>query len=225
MNTTEITALLAVCSSFDSRKPNPETVQAWLAAIGDLEFTAARDAVVAHYQESREWIMPADIRGKVRRARRDRIDDDVIPMPRGLDPDDTAAYIRVIAAGRRALADGVTLDEPDGLTRRNLRELGPAPIATVSETDAEERAEYMDRLRSAQRSAAHELKAATRTPPPQVTAFCEEQTTVGDGIEICGAPATARRTSEGRAYPVCARHDQATADAKTLPADEMETAR
>lgn len=31
MNATEITALLAVCSSFDSRKPNPETIQAWRA--------------------------------------------------------------------------------------------------------------------------------------------------------------------------------------------------
>lgn len=211
MNTAETTALLAICSSFDSRKPNPETVTAWTAAIGDLEFTAARDAVVAHYQESREWIMPADIRGRVRRERKDRIEDDVIPMPAGLDPDDTAAYIRVLSAGRRALADGQGLAAPDGLTRRDLRELGPAPIRTLVETDAEERADYMAQLREARRNAAHEFKSAPAVkrdrpaPPPR---YCEAQTTQDGGVVICGDPATGTTTDDqGRAYPVCAGHE------------------
>lgn len=161
MNATEITALLAVCSSADNRKPNAEMIQFWLAALGDLDFVPCRDAVVAHYQESTDWIMPAHIRGRVRRERKDRIEDDVIPMPAGLDPDDTAAYIRVLRAGRQALAEGRSLHEPEGLTRRSLRELG-GPVRRVNELDTEVIAPRLSLARQAAEAARIERQATTK---------------------------------------------------------------
>jgi hypothetical protein len=164
MNATEISALLTVCASFDGRKPNPETVPAWTAALGDLDFTAARDAAVAHYQETTDWIMPAHIRGRVRRERRDRIEDDVIPMPVGLDPDDTAAYIRALQAGRRALAEGRDLPQSGGLTRGSLRELG-GPVRRVSELDSEQIAPRLSLARQAAEAARIERQAAAKPEP------------------------------------------------------------
>lgn len=209
MNHAETTALLAICASFDNRKPNPESVTSWLAALGDLDFAAARDAVIDYYQTNRDWIMPADVRGRVHRERVSRIEDDVIPMPPGLDPDDTAAYIRVLRAGRRALAEGRDLPESQGLTRRNLRELGPAPVATIAETDAAERAEGMTRLREARAAAVSELKAARteRPAPPQPVCEAAIPDDTASGYVICELPATDHAlTDTGRRYPTCAEH-------------------
>jgi hypothetical protein len=200
MNATEVTALLAICASFDNRKPNTETVTAWTAALGDLGFIAARDAVVAHYQESREWIMPADIRRRVRADRKSRIEDDVIPMPAGLDPDDTAPYIRVLRAGRAALAEGRDLPQPEGLTRRSLRELG-GPVRRVNELDAEERAAYAQALRDQRAEALRVLaEKPAPEPDPPATFACEHRTE----DQPCGQPAP--HLSADRRRPLCDGH-------------------
>jgi hypothetical protein len=101
MSPTEITALLAICASADNRKPNPEMVQFWTAALGDLDFHPCRDAVVAHYQDSTDWIMPAHIRGRVRRARAAAIShDEALELPPH-DPDDTALHVQLLTQSRQ----------------------------------------------------------------------------------------------------------------------------
>ena len=66
MTPAEAQMLLGIAASFDNRKPSEEAAIAWAAVLGDLEFTACRDAIVRHYRESREWIMPADVVSGVR---------------------------------------------------------------------------------------------------------------------------------------------------------------
>lgn len=65
MTKAQVARLLAVCAAFDQRTTGPEDDVAWLAAVGDLDFTEAREAVIAYYRENRERIWPADIRERV----------------------------------------------------------------------------------------------------------------------------------------------------------------
>lgn len=74
MTKAEVARILAVAAAFDQRTTGEEDDIAWLAAIGDLNFTDAREAVIAHYRESRERIMPADIRHGVKAIRKARIE-------------------------------------------------------------------------------------------------------------------------------------------------------
>jgi Asp-tRNA(Asn)/Glu-tRNA(Gln) amidotransferase A subunit family amidase len=59
--------LLGVASGFDNRKPNQDAAAAWAEALGELDPTMCRDAIVDHYTRSREWLMPADVIQAVRR--------------------------------------------------------------------------------------------------------------------------------------------------------------
>lgn len=199
MNATEITALLTVCASFDGRKPNPDTVPAWMAALGDLDFTPARDAVVAHYQESREWIMPADIRVRVRRDRAKAIaNDEALELPPH-DPDDTALHQRLLVEARRMAAEGRTY-EPQGLVRRSIRELG-GPVRRVNELDDEARKDHITRSKEAHKVALTELAARPEPEPaPRPTFTCEHP--VDDNP--CGEPAP--HLSTDRRRPLCDGH-------------------
>lgn len=209
MNATEISALLTVCASFDQRKPNPETVPAWLAALGDLDFLPCRDAVVAHYQESREWIMPADIRGRVRRARATAIrNDEALELPPH-DPDDTGLHARLLAEQRRLSADGKQGYQPQGLVSRSLRELG-GPVRRVNELDDAERTAHAAKAKAAH-AAIRSEKAAKPQPvpdPPAVFA-CEHR----DDDVPCGQPAP--HVSLDRRTPLCDGHRE------TAPTEEM----
>lgn len=146
MNTTEVSALVAVCASFDNRKPSVEMVQAWTAAIGDLDFPAARDAVVGHYQDTTDWIMPAHIRRRVRSARASRIEDEVFHPPAELDPDDVAAYIRWLETERRAVGDGAAPTAPPVGEFRDVRELG---VGRTNTLPTEQVAGHAERARAA----------------------------------------------------------------------------
>lgn len=64
---TQTTALLALVSSFDNRKPNPEMVTAWNMTLSDVRFDDARDAVIDYFQTESKWIMPADVLKRVKR--------------------------------------------------------------------------------------------------------------------------------------------------------------
>lgn len=184
MNTTEASSLLAICSSFDNRKPNPETVTAWLAVMGDLRFEDCRDAVLAHYATSREWIMPADIRTAVKRLRAKRIAQagDPTPPP-DLTPLETVAWLK---ERNRRVGNGETAPDGEGygvIESRNLPQL---------------RAFVAPRPR-----ALH----APKTDRPRVS--CEGQATHDGGVVLCGLPATTTATTDtGRAYPTCAEHGE-----------------
>ncbi|TDD97589.1 zinc finger domain-containing protein [Actinomadura rubrisoli] len=81
MTDDEVVDLLTLMASFDRRTVGDADVDAWLMAVGDLPFADAKVAVVKHYRESREWLMPADVRRAVRAIREERIKVRPLPAP------------------------------------------------------------------------------------------------------------------------------------------------
>lgn len=73
MTPAEATQLLALASTFDNRKPDRLAPAAWAEALHDICATDARAAVIGHYRESRQWIMPADIYKRVQEIRGKRL--------------------------------------------------------------------------------------------------------------------------------------------------------
>lgn len=69
----EVCDLLAIAAAYDRRTLGDADGEAWEAAVGDLPFTDARLAVVAHYRASRDWIMPADVRQRVAAIQAERL--------------------------------------------------------------------------------------------------------------------------------------------------------
>ena len=126
MTPAEAAALLAVAAAFDNRKPDAAAAKAWSVALDGYRFEDCRDAVVAHYRSSSEWIMPAHVVAGVKRIRASRISAVALTPPRDLDPDDTAAYQRWLATERSLVADGHEPSAPQVVGRRNVAELGQA---------------------------------------------------------------------------------------------------
>lgn len=115
MTPAEAAALLAVAAAFDNRKPDADAATAWAAALDDLRFEDCRDAIVAHYRESNEWLMPSSVRTEVRRIRHQRLSDfGQFPVPPDLDLPDELEWR---AGVQRAIADG-TITSADQLEAR-----------------------------------------------------------------------------------------------------------
>jgi hypothetical protein len=134
MNLTEASALLTVAAAFDNRKPDPDAAKAWSIALGDLPFTDCRDAIVAHYQRTTDWLMPAHVIGSVRKVRRDRLEDaPPLTPPPGLDVPQTLAWTRD-ARARIAAGEHVDCDQAYGELKQRylpeLRALMPTPEET-----------------------------------------------------------------------------------------------
>lgn len=108
MKPTEAAALLTVAAAFDNRKPDADQAHAWAAALDDLPFNDCREAVIAHYRNSREWMMPSDVRAGVKRMRRARLTEygELPPPPRDLDPENARAYNAWLVTTTKAIADG-----------------------------------------------------------------------------------------------------------------------
>ena len=109
MTPDETIDLLTGAAAFDRRTTGESDVMAWHAAVGDLDFADSRAAVIAHYQESRDWVMPADVRVRVKAIRRDRLAREIAPAPPAELADKPGRYkaeldanVRRIAAGRTA---------------------------------------------------------------------------------------------------------------------------
>lgn len=163
MNPTEAAALLTVCAGIDNRKPSAETARLWASMLDGLPYAECEAAVIEHYRESREWLMPADIRNRVRRHRAARIThDEALELPPH-DPDDTAAHIAALTTARRAAADGRPI-EAHGLVRRSIRELG-GPVRRVNELDSELVAPRLSLARQAAEAARIEAQAAAKPDP------------------------------------------------------------
>lgn len=127
MKTTEAAALLTIAATFDNRKPDADHAKAWAMALDGLRFEDCRDVIVDHYRRSREWLMPIDVIGGVRRLREKRIADyGPIEPPADMDPDDTGSYARFMSEARRGIADGTILPPPaiEGIRRDVIAELG-----------------------------------------------------------------------------------------------------
>ena len=108
MNLQEAAAILAMITALDSRKAfNEIDAQAWAAVLGDVYFDDARQAVIDHYRDSTYTLMPADVVGRVKKIRNDRIGDRQAPLP-PIDPSDVDAYAEWQRAWYRAVGDGMT---------------------------------------------------------------------------------------------------------------------
>lgn len=88
MTNAEVTELLSTLQPYDQRSVGETDVIAWHGALGDLRFEECRDAVLAHYRESTDRVMPAHIRRRVSLARQDRAmrsittgGDELVPKP------------------------------------------------------------------------------------------------------------------------------------------------
>jgi hypothetical protein len=101
MKHSEISLLFGVMAAYDRRTTGEADVRAWHDVIGDLDFTDAVQAVKAHYRESSAWVMPADVRARVKKIREERLaavgDDALVP---DADPDDVDAWLEALRAGR-----------------------------------------------------------------------------------------------------------------------------
>lgn len=123
--------LLGIAASFDNRKPSEEAATAWSVALDGIRFIDARDAIVAHYRTSSEWLMPAKVITEVRRIRSKRIAEagDLTPPP-DLTPLETVAWLK---EARARIGDGETVDQLAAygeLTPRHmpdLRRVLPSP--------------------------------------------------------------------------------------------------
>lgn len=112
MNGDEVGKLLGLMALADNRKP-PEDAEGrkamiafWLSMIGDLPYADAAQAVQAHYRESREWIMAADIRRRVRAIRDHRLRAIPDPPPPREALNDPAVYSRHLRESAKRIADG-----------------------------------------------------------------------------------------------------------------------
>src|SRR5215472_3174449 len=104
MTKAEVARLLAVAAAFDQRTSGEEDDMAWLAAVGDLNFGDAREAVIAHYRDSTERIMPGHIRQRVKAMRADRLQRVPLPAPAPELADEPGRYQQAIQAGARRIA-------------------------------------------------------------------------------------------------------------------------
>jgi hypothetical protein len=111
MSPEEAGKLLGICASYDNRNVDELNVYAWFRVVGDLPYGECEQAVIAHYSESREWIMPADVRTRVRRAQRDGAE-----RGRIRDLLDPEAYRAQVEA-----ADGAFLRKLQARAKRPLR--------------------------------------------------------------------------------------------------------
>lgn len=71
MNPEQTGRLLAICAAFDRRTVGRADLLAWYRVLGDLDFAECEAAVIAHYTDRRDFVMPADIRTRVRQRRRE----------------------------------------------------------------------------------------------------------------------------------------------------------
>jgi len=101
----EVIDLLTLAAAFDRRNIGETDSIAWHAALGDMAFADAQAAVIGHYQDSREFVMPADVRTRVKAVRRDRLAREVVPAP-GADPDFPQPYRAALAGMLKRVADG-----------------------------------------------------------------------------------------------------------------------
>lgn len=162
MTPAEAAALLTVAAAFDNRKPDADQAHAWAMTLDDMRFIDCREAIVDHYRGSKEWLMPADVRDKVKKLRHERIRAyGVIYPPAHIDPDDTLAIQRHERDMRRQIADGeITNPTPE-------LEIPPLSDAELEERMKEIRAELARRRPT----------PAAITPGPRSTAGRGDTTT------------------------------------------------
>lgn len=123
MTSDEVWDLLELIASIDRRKVGLTDRKTWEGLIGDLPAADAQAAVIGHYRESREWIMPADVRARVKAMRRDRLAREIVPAP----PADPGQYRGGLRASITEIADGKRV--PPAITAPVREDPPPAEFA------------------------------------------------------------------------------------------------
>lgn len=119
MTRKEAATLLTLIAAYDRRTLGESDVYAWADALDDIRYVDAVDVVKAHYRNSREWLMPADVRAAVRALRDKRLEGmDTIQPPDDLTP--WGGYLPWLRATRKAVADG---DPPPAAPELHTRDL------------------------------------------------------------------------------------------------------
>lgn len=126
MNPADAGRLLTAAALYDNRTISELNAIAWSKALHPT--VSVRDglqAIADHYAETREWIMPADVNGRVRRMRAKRVADLAAPAP----PVQlgTAEDIRWRRTYTRALADGASRPEAETIANTELG-ITPQPL-------------------------------------------------------------------------------------------------
>ena len=114
MNASEAALLLGMCASFDRRTIGEADARAWALVLADVALDDAQHAVAAHYAESRDWIMPADVRRRVKAMRRDRLDRNPAPAPAADLADDPVRYRASLADSIREIANARSVNRALG---------------------------------------------------------------------------------------------------------------
>lgn len=73
--------VLAVAAAFDRRTVGEADGMAWSMALPEVGMQPAKDAVIAHYRDTTDWVMPAHVLQIVKSIRRDRLRDMELPVP------------------------------------------------------------------------------------------------------------------------------------------------
>lgn len=127
MTPAEAQLLLGIAASFDNRKPNEEAAVSWAHALDGYRFVDARDAIVAHYRATDDWLMPSKVIAEVKLIRSKRLHETPEPPPPAeLTPLETIAWLKEI---RGRIADGEDVgpaDLPAVDPPCDWRQLGPA---------------------------------------------------------------------------------------------------
>jgi hypothetical protein len=111
MTPSQTAELLGFAAAFDRRTVGKSDALAWHTILHDIDYQDAKAAVAAHYATETRWIMPADIRNAVTKARADTAADiqgpGLPPEIPAADPDDVKAYLAAVRQQRHRAAEGL----------------------------------------------------------------------------------------------------------------------
>lgn len=107
----QIGKILACAAAFDNRTIGTADILAWWRVIGHLAPGEAEDAIIAHYSESVDRIMPGHILARVKKIHADRLARTPDALP-DADPDDVAAWLAALREGRHRVATGQLEQRP-----------------------------------------------------------------------------------------------------------------
>jgi hypothetical protein len=122
MTPEETGKLLAAAATVDNRKVGPLQVLMWHRVLGDLRYEDCEAALVEHFGESTDWVMPAHIRQRVKKIRLQRLEESKIPAPPHELIDNPPAYRAWLENARRRISDG---EQPAAIEANPLRSLEP----------------------------------------------------------------------------------------------------
>lgn len=100
--------VLAVAAAFDNRTVGDADCIAWYRAIGHLNQQEVEEAIIAHYTETTDRIMPAHVLARVSKIRALRLAHAGPEAVPDADPDDIPAYQAALREGRWRTASGMT---------------------------------------------------------------------------------------------------------------------